>query len=160
MTYYLEHPSPLGLLLLAASERGLSGIYFSEHRHFKGKDGWQAASDLLHLKQAAQQLDSYFAGERYTFDLALDLQGTEFQRAVWQELMRIPFGHTTSYAEHAQRIGRPRALRAVGAAIGRNPVSIVVPCHRVIGSTGAPTGYAGGVARKLQLLAIEGIRLS
>lgn len=159
MTYYLEHDSPLGLLLLAASEQGLSGIYFSEHKHFKGKDGWQPAGDLPHLRQTVQQLDAYFTGERKVFDLPLDLQGTEFQRTVWQELMHIPFGRTTSYAQHARRIGKPKALRAVGAAIGRNPVSIVVPCHRVIGSTGAPTGYAGGLERKLQLLALEGIQL-
>lgn len=159
MIYYFEHDSPLGLLLLAGTERGLSGMYFAEHKHFKGKADWQRHHDHPHLRQAADQLESYFAGERRTFDVALDLHGTEFQRAVWQELMSIPFGHTTTYARHAQRLGKPGALRAVGAAIGRNPVSIIVPCHRVIGSSGTPTGYAGGIERKLSLLRLEGIQL-
>lgn len=157
MTYYIQHASPLDSLLLAASERGLSGIYFEEHKHFKGKQDWQYDAQHALLKNAARQLDEYFAGKRTAFDLPLDLAGTEFQRTVWQELTRIPFGHTASYAQQAQRIGNPKAVRAVGAANGRNPVSIVVPCHRVIATSGAPTGYAGGLERKRYLLALEGI---
>jgi methylated-DNA-[protein]-cysteine S-methyltransferase len=160
MTYYMQHDSPLGSLLLAATDQGLSGIYFEEHRHFNRMHGWQQAADHAILQQAASQLDDYFAQRRTVFDLPLDLMGTEFQRTVWQALLDIPFGHTVSYMQHAQRIGNPKALRAVGAAIGRNPVSIIVPCHRVIGASRAPTGYAGGLARKCSLLALEGIQLS
>jgi methylated-DNA-[protein]-cysteine S-methyltransferase len=102
------------------------------------------------------QLDEYFAGSRATFDLALAPAGTPFQQRVWAELARIPAGTTVTYGELARRAGRPGAARAVGAAVGRNPVSIVVPCHRVVGSDGALTGYAGGIARKAFLLALEG----
>ena len=160
MTYYIQHDSPLGTLLLAASEHGLSGIYFEEHKHFTGIQGWQYAPSHQLLKDVACQLDQYFAGQRRDFNVPLDLVGTQFQQSVWRELLQIPFGHTISYTQHAQRIGNPKALRAVGAAIGRNPVSIIVPCHRVIGASRAPTGYAGGLAHKCTLLALEGIQLS
>lgn len=160
MTYYIQHDSPLGTLLLAASEHGLSGIYFEEHKHFTGIQGWQHAPSHLLLKDVACQLDQYFAGQRRDFNVPLDLVGTQFQQSVWRELLQIPFGHTISYTQHAQRIGNPKALRAVGAAIGRNPVSIIVPCHRVIGASRAPTGYAGGLAHKCTLFALEGIQLS
>lgn len=161
MIYYVEHASPVGTLLIAATDAGVCGVYFEEHRHFKGKEGWQEADAsphaARHLAETARQLDEYFAGKRTAFDVPLDLAGTPFQRAVWQELNAIPFGKSVSYAAHAQRLGNPKALRAVGAAIGRNPVSIIVPCHRVIGSSGAVTGYAGGLERKRFLLALEGI---
>jgi methylated-DNA-[protein]-cysteine S-methyltransferase len=164
MIFYIEHPSPVGRLLLAATEQGLSGIYFEEHKHFKGKDGWQQASTQSaawkHLQATAQQLDEYFSGQRTEFDVALDMSGTAFQRSVWQELSAIPFGASVSYAQHAQKLGKPKALRAVGSAIGKNPVSIIVPCHRVIGSSGAVTGYAGGVERKRFLLALEGVAVN
>lgn len=164
MIFYIEHPSPVGRLLLAATEQGLSGIYFEEHKHFKGKDGWQQASTQSaawkHLQATAQQLDEYFSGQRTEFDVALDMSGTAFQRSVWQELSAIPFGASVSYAQHAQKLGNPKALRAVGSAIGKNPVSIIVPCHRVIGSSGAVTGYAGGVERKRFLLALEGVAVN
>lgn len=155
MIHYIEHDSPLGFLLIAASARGLRGIYFEQHRHFAGKQDWQHDADHALLHAAAHQLDEYFARKRTRFDLPLDLVGTEFQRAVWRELTKIPFGQTTSYAQQAQRIGNPKALRAVGAANGRNPLSIVVPCHRVIGTNGSATGYAGGLERKRYLLALE-----
>lgn len=160
MISYMEHPSPVGILLIAATDAGICGIYFEEHKHFKGKNGWlqtptQAAAQ--HLKHAAIQLDEYFAGKRTEFDVALDLSGTEFQRGVWTALSAIPFGQSVSYAQHAQKLNNPKALRAVGSAIGKNPVSIIVPCHRVIGSSGAVTGYAGGVERKRFLLALENV---
>lgn len=163
MISYIEHPSPIGILLIAATDVGICGIYFEEHKHFKGKDSWlekptQAA--MQHLKKAATQLDEYFAGQRTEFDVALDMTGTEFQRGVWTALTAIPFGKSVSYAQHAQGLGNPKALRAVGSAIGKNPVSIIVPCHRVIGSSGAVTGYAGGVERKRFLLAREDIAVS
>ena len=159
MIYYIEHDSPLGPLLLAATARGLCGIYFAEHKHFKGHQDWRHDASNACLLQTARQLDEYFAHRRTRFDLPLDMDGgTEFQRTVWQELTTIPFGCSASYAALAQRIGKPRAVRSVGAANGRNPLSIVVPCHRVIGASGALTGYAGGLERKAYLLALEGLK--
>ena len=105
------------------------------------------------------QLREYFAGRRQSFDVELNLQGTEFQLAVWNELLRIPYGDTITYAELARRIGKPSAIRAVGAANGANPIPVIVPCHRVIGSNGTLTGYGGGIERKQWLLALEGRRL-
>ena len=161
MTYYIEHASPLGTLVLAASERRLCGVYFAAHKHFKGTQDWRHAPEHTTLREAERQLDEYFAQRRTRFDLPLDMDcGTEFQRSVWQELTAIPFGHSASYAALAQRIGKPRAARAVGAANGRNPLSIVVPCHRVIGAAGALTGYAGGIERKAYLLTLEGLRFN
>ncbi|HEX2604545.1 MAG TPA: methylated-DNA--[protein]-cysteine S-methyltransferase [Oxalicibacterium sp.] len=161
MIHYIEQASPVGALLIAATERGICGIYFEEHKHFKGKDDWQPAivgePAHGHLLKAAEQLSDYFAGERRSFDVALDLSGTPFQQTVWTALCAIPFGRSVSYAQHAQRLGKPTALRAVGAAIGRNPVSIIVPCHRVLGTSGTVTGYAGGLERKRFLLALENI---
>jgi methylated-DNA-[protein]-cysteine S-methyltransferase len=158
--FYTRYASPLGELILAATDAGLAGIYFEEHRHFKGVQGWSVDPTHAILRQTAAQLDDYFAGRRCDFDLPLDLQGTPFQRSVWQALCAIPFGQTTSYGEHARALGNPRALRAVGAAIGRNPVSIIVPCHRVLGATRTLTGYAGGLERKRALLALEGVALA
>jgi methylated-DNA-[protein]-cysteine S-methyltransferase len=156
MIYYTEHGSPLGRLLLAATDSGLCGIYFEEHRYFKGTAGWHCDEGHPRLRNAAQQLDEYFAGQRTTFDIALDMKGTEFQRAVWKELLMLPFGRTTSYRDIAQRVANPKAIRAAGTAIGRNPVSIIVPCHRVVGTSGSLSGYAGGLERKRYLLAHEG----
>jgi methylated-DNA-[protein]-cysteine S-methyltransferase len=161
MMHYIEHASPLGSLVLAASERGLCGVYFAAHKHFNGIQDWRRAPDHATLRETARQLDDYFARRRTHFDLPLDMDcGTEFQRSVWQEMTAIPFGHSASYAALAQRIGKPRAVRAVGAANGRNPLSIVVPCHRVIGASGALTGYAGGLERKAYLLTLEGLRFN
>ena len=152
-----RHPSPLGTMLLAASERGLAGAWFMGQRH--GPEGipWPEVAGHPVLGLAAGQLDEYFAGRRSRFELPLDLAaGTPFQQSVWQALLAIPAGHTSSYAELGRRLGRPQAARAVGAAVGRNPVSIVVPCHRVLGTAGALTGYAGGLERKTALLQLEG----
>jgi methylated-DNA-[protein]-cysteine S-methyltransferase len=158
MIYYCEMESPLGRLLLAATDRGMRGIYFEEHRHFKGIQDWKRDSTHRVLQQAMRQLQEFFATTRTEFDLPLDLQGTPFQQAVWQQLLAIPYGSTISYGQHAERVGRPTAARAVGAAIGRNPVSIVVPCHRVLAGNGAYTGYAGGLERKRALLTFEAQR--
>ncbi len=155
MIAYTEYPSPLGTLLIAASSRGLQGIYFEQHRHFKGKDDWQFQPNHAILQRTVAQLEEFFAGRRHEFDLPLDMNGTPFQQAVWQQLLQIPYGATVSYGQQAQALGKPRAARAVGAAIGRNPVSIIVPCHRVIGSTGSLTDYAGGLERKRTLLELE-----
>ncbi|MNE36295.1 Methylated-DNA--protein-cysteine methyltransferase [compost metagenome] len=115
---------------------------------------WSEATDQL--DEAVRQLDEYFAGKRQKFDLRLAPRGTEFQREVWQALLDIPFGRTTCYAELAERIGRPKAMRAVGAANGANPIAVIIPCHRVIGRDGSLTGYGGGLERKELLLRLEG----
>jgi methylated-DNA-[protein]-cysteine S-methyltransferase len=151
---------PLGPMILAATARGLSGIWFEGQRHGPDTSAWQREPDLPVLQQAMAQLTAYFAGQRTAFDLPLDLGGgTAFQQRVWQALRQIAPGGTTSYGALSERIGNPAAVRAVGAAVGRNPVSIVVPCHRVIGTNGSLTGYAGGLERKTALLALEGARL-
>jgi methylated-DNA-[protein]-cysteine S-methyltransferase len=152
------HDSPLGTIWLAASTHGLTGLWFSDQRHGPAHfEQWPPEPAHPVLAQARHQLDAYFACTHTVFDLPLDLSaGTAFQTRVWQALRAIPAGLTQSYATLAERIGAPRAVRAVGAAIGRNPVSIVVPCHRVIGASGALTGYAGGLARKTALLRLEG----
>lgn len=153
---YTDYHSPVGKLLLAANERGLSGVYFEEHKHFKGMLGWQRNDDHPVLQQTQQQLTAYFAGTRQEFDLPLDMtQGTAFQQLVWQALRTLSFGSTVSYLHIAKCIGKPGAVRAVGAANGRNPISIIVPCHRVIANSGALTGYAGGLKNKMTLLKFE-----
>jgi methylated-DNA-[protein]-cysteine S-methyltransferase len=149
--------SPLGSMLLAATDRGLAGVWFVGQRHGPDASGWPEEPQHPVLQQAMAQLRAYFAGERTSFDLPLDLQaGTPFQQDVWAALLAIPRGGTTSYAELARRLGRPQAARAIGAAVGRNPVSVVVPCHRVLGTGGGLTGYAGGLERKTALLELEG----
>jgi methylated-DNA-[protein]-cysteine S-methyltransferase len=155
MISYTEYPSPLGKLLLAATERGLCGVYFEEHKYFKGPQQWKRDDQHPLLQQTKSQLDEYFAHRRTAFDMALDLRGTEFQQAVWRELMCLPFGSTVDYQTIAQRVANPKAVRAAGTAIGRNPVSIIVPCHRVVGASGDLSGYAGGLERKRYLLALE-----
>ena len=154
-----RHTSPLGGILLAASDLGLAGLWFEGQRYHPQADTWPMAPEHPVLVLAKQQLDDYFAGRRTRFDLPLDLQGgTPFQQTVWLALLGIPAGQRTSYAALSQRIGKPAAVRAVGAAVGRNPVSIVVPCHRVVGADGSLTGYAGGLDRKTALLRLEEVR--
>lgn len=154
MICYRMHESPLGRLLLAASDAGLCGVYFEEHRHFPGAQGWQEG-EHPHLTRAAMQLDAYFNGSLRAFDLPLDPQGTPFQQAVWRHLSTVAYGATASYLSHARAIGADRAVRAVGSAIGRNPLAIIIPCHRIVGSDGRLTGYAGGLERKRYLLTFE-----
>jgi methylated-DNA-[protein]-cysteine S-methyltransferase len=156
MISYIEHPSPLGSLLLAATEKGLCGLYFEQHKYFSGPQGWRRDASNPHLKAAIYQLDEYFADVRRDFDIPLDLAGTTFQQAVWEALRSLPFGDTSTYQAIAQRIANPKAIRAAGTAIGRNPVSIIVPCHRVVGTSGSLSGYAGGLERKRYLLEHEG----
>ncbi len=151
-------PSPLGNITLAATAQGLAGLWFEGQRHLPTElVSWPSAPNHPVIQQACEQLAEYFAGQRRHFELPLDLSGgTAFQQAVWQALLAVAPGGTVSYGEISQRIGKPSAVRAVGAAIGRNPVSIVVPCHRVLGADGSLTGYAGGLARKTALLQLEG----
>jgi methylated-DNA-[protein]-cysteine S-methyltransferase len=146
---YLE--SPIGRLLLVGSERGLARIELGGAA--RPASGWSRQPTVL--AAAARQLAEYFAGERRTFELRLAPAGTDFQRRVWRQLARIPFGATISYGELARRLGNPKATRAVGAANGANPLPIVLPCHRVIGADGGLTGYGGGIERKRRLLALE-----
>jgi len=148
--------SPVGRLKLIASNDGLAAILWENDR--PGRVRLEAAAeDAGHpiLRETGRQLREYFAGRRTVFDLELDFAGTEFQKKVWRALLTIPFGETRTYAQIARQIGRPRAVRAVGAANGRNPISIVAPCHRVIGSNGALTGFAGGLDTKERLLRLE-----
>jgi methylated-DNA-[protein]-cysteine S-methyltransferase len=155
MASYMEYESPLGVLLLAASANGLSGLYFEQHKYFTRDASWRRDHENVWLQKGASQLDEYFSGRRKHFDISLDLKGTVFQRGVWQELLCIPFGKTDTYRGHAAKLGNPKAVRAVGSAIGRNPISIIVPCHRVLNSAGGLAGYAGGLERKRYLLALE-----
>lgn len=149
--------SPLGGVILAATEQGLAGVWFDAQQHLHDMTTWQPDPKHAILRSAEAQLTAYFAGERSEFDLPLDLShGTAFQQAIWQALLGIPHGQTTSYGALGVRIGNPSAVRAVGAAVGRNPISVIVPCHRVIGRNGALTGYAGGLHRKTALLTLEG----
>lgn len=154
----MRHPSPLGSLTLAATPRGLAGLWFDGQRHLPDLTHLQTTSEHPLLLQAAGQLDRYWRGHRTTFDLPLDLtSGTAFQQRVWLTLLTIGFGETRRYRELAADIGHPNAARAVGSAVGRNPLSVIVPCHRIVGSDGSLTGYAGGLERKRHLLALEGI---
>jgi len=146
--------SPIGPLTLVAADGVLAGLYMDRERHRPPQE-LLGAPDADLFTECARQLDAYFAGRLTRFDLPLTLDGTPFQRGVWAALQDIPYGETVSYGELAQELGRPTAARAVGLANGRNPVAIVVPCHRVVGASGALTGYGGGLDRKRHLLAHE-----
>ncbi|MDB4917203.1 MAG: hypothetical protein JWM95_4847 [Gemmatimonadetes bacterium] len=148
--------SPVGTLTLVASDDGLSGILWEHERRNRVRLTIVGHDARHHMLCATErQLNEYFAGERTAFELPLDFAGTEFQQSVWRELLAIPFGETCTYTKLATLIGHPAAVRAVGAANGRNPISIVVPCHRVVGSTGKLTGFAGGLEAKALLLSLE-----
>jgi methylated-DNA-[protein]-cysteine S-methyltransferase len=152
-------PSPVGTLTLVATDEGLAAILWANERAGRVRLRLDAEEvDHPVLVETERQLAEYFAGRRTRFELTLDPSGTEFQREVWSALLTIPFGETRTYAQIARQVGRPDAARAVGAATGRNPLSIVAPCHRVLGSTGALTGFAGGLDVKTRLLALEGAR--
>ncbi len=160
MTQYLRFTSPLGPMYATARDGAVTGVYFEGGRHAPAiEPAWTEAPGNAALAACAEQLVEYLEGKRDRFDLPLAATGTPFQHAVWREIARIPAGATLSYAELAGRAGFPGAARAAGAATGRNPLSIVVPCHRVVGSAGGLTGYAGGLERKARLLALEGARL-
>jgi methylated-DNA-[protein]-cysteine S-methyltransferase len=169
LVHHLE--TPLGRMRLAAGPRGLAGAWFAEGQRDTPALAPRAPSCVPSraepagaptapvLAQAQRAFEAYFAGTCQHFDVPLDLSlGTAFQQAVWRALLDIPFGQTTTYREIARRIGRPEAVRAVGGAVGRNPLSILVPCHRVIGASGALTGYSGGLERKIALLRLENAR--
>lgn len=145
--------SPLGPLTLAGAGRTLAHLRMTDQSHDPDRSDWQL--DRAAFPDVVEQLTAYFAGDLTEFDVALELSGTDFQRRVWSALLTIPYGQTRSYGQIAEQIGSPGGSRAVGLANGRNPVSIIVPCHRVIGSAGALTGYGGGIERKRALLDLE-----
>ena len=149
MKRFVVVQSPVGDLTLTEENGALTGLYFGR-RSLEGEEGLTAL-----LERASRQLEEYFAGKRKQFDLPLSLRGTEFQRQVWAALRDIPYGETRSYGQIAQAVGRPKAVRAVGMANHRNPISIIVPCHRVVGADGSLTGYGGGLENKKFLLALE-----
>jgi methylated-DNA-[protein]-cysteine S-methyltransferase len=151
-------PTPLGPMLAAATERGLAGLWFDAQRHHPGLIDAPIDAEQCWIALTATQLSDYFDGRREQFDIPLDAAGTAFQHAVWRALLTLPLAATSSYGAIAQAIGKPAAVRAVGAAVGRNPIGIIVPCHRVLGRDGSLTGYAGGLERKTALLQLEATR--
>jgi methylated-DNA-[protein]-cysteine S-methyltransferase len=151
-----RYDSPLGPMTLAASDTALAGVWFDGQKHMPDARGWPEQPEHPVLQQARLELAQYFAGQRQQFEVPLDTsRGTVFQQQVWRGLLDIPAGQTISYGTLGARIGRATAVRAVGAAVGRNPLCIVVPCHRVLGADGSLTGYAGGLERKTSLLHLE-----
>ncbi|MEP0766825.1 MAG: methylated-DNA--[protein]-cysteine S-methyltransferase [Fimbriimonadia bacterium] len=156
MVYARKVAFPVGPLLLLSNRDELTGVYFEDHRRGPvAAAEWVFGSDVPILRRAEEQLRAYFDGVLREFDLPLCLEGTEFQREVWHELLDVPYGTTTTYGALARCLGRPDAVRAVAGAIARNPISIIIPCHRVVGTRGCLTGYAGGTDRKRYLLDFE-----
>jgi methylated-DNA-[protein]-cysteine S-methyltransferase len=161
MNIFCYVDSPIGRLMLTSNGSALTGLYMNLYRNKPTKlptlqDDWLQNATMDPLPAAARQLKEYFAGTRREFDLPLSAAGTDFQKQVWRELTRIPFGQTRSYGQLAKRLGNPNGSRAVGLANGRNPIAIIVPCHRVIGADGSLTGFGGGIERKQWLLTHEG----
>jgi methylated-DNA-[protein]-cysteine S-methyltransferase len=153
---YSTLETPLGTLLIAARETGLAGVWFDAQQYFPTMVAtWQRDDAHPTLRDASAQLGAYFAGDLTAFSVALAPEGTAFQQSVWRDIATVGFAKTRSYGAIAHAIDKPKASRAVGAATGRNPLSIIVPCHRIIGASGALTGYAGGMPRKVKLLALE-----
>jgi methylated-DNA-[protein]-cysteine S-methyltransferase len=156
MIEYSRYESPLGAMLLVAESESVCGVYFVGQKYEAvPRPDWSHNATARVLARLAEQLAEYFRGERKQFEVALKPSGTPFQRCVWDALLRIPYAHTTSYGALAQSIAMGNSVRAVGAAIGRNPISVLIPCHRVLGANGSLTGYAGGLARKQTLLSLE-----
>lgn len=153
-TRYTTYRSPLGVMTLQANDQGLLGVWFETQTTQPKELGRHCEKDPI-LVRAIKQLEEYFLKQRTSFDLPVSVKGTEFQQSVWQALTTIPYGATWSYQDLANAIGNPKAVRAVGLANGKNPLSIIVPCHRVVGKDGKLTGYAGGVERKAKLLEFE-----
>ena len=156
MRYYDTFAGPQGQMLLVATEDGISGVYFDGQKYFRETTRqWKRDARHAPLADAKRELAEYFAGRRRRFDVALEPDGTPFQRSVWKAICKVGYGETITYGELARQAGHPGSARAAGAATGRNPIGIIVPCHRVVGSNGDLTGYAGGLSRKRALLALE-----
>ena len=165
MTYRASYLSPLGAITLASDGEALTGLWFDGQKYFGSTLPQQAETgDCPVFTQTKRWLDSYFAGEKPDFAPPLHWAATPFRRAVWEILLTIPYGCTTTYgqiaAQLADRMGKPQSAQAVGGAVGHNPISLIVPCHRVVGADGSLTGYAGGIDRKVKLLALEGADMS
>lgn len=157
MTRFARFGTPLGTLVAIAARGALTGLHFENGRHAPiVAPEWREDPAASPLRECASQLADYFAGRRSRFDLTLAPRGTPFQERVWLEIAKVPFGSTLTYAELAVRAGAPGSARAAGAATGRNPLAIVVPCHRIVASDGSLAGYAGGLGRKRRLLCLEG----
>ena len=156
MLAYDQFETPHGTMFVTATPKGLAGVYFKGQKHFPKQRQWQRDARHPVLRLARRQLMDYFAGRRKRFDVALDPKGTVFQRRIWKAIAKVGFGKTLTYGELARRAKHPGSARAVGAATGRNPLGIIVPCHRILGANGSLTGYAGGLGRKRALLALEG----
>lgn len=157
MRCYDTFESPQGGMLLLANDEGLAGVFFYRQKHHpKRQADWKKDPHHRVLRQAKRELAEYFAGKRKRFEVTLSPDGTPFQRSVWKAISTVGFGETITYGELARRAGHPGSARAAGAATGRNPIGIIVPCHRIMGANGSLTGYAGGLARKRALLALEG----
>lgn len=155
MTKYDYLDTPFGRMLLAANDKGLTGAHFVGQKYYPAeREGW--TRDEKALAKAKKELSEYFEGERAVFTVPLAAEGTPFQKAIWTEIARVRFGETITYAELARRAGFPNCARAAGAATGRNPIGVIVPCHRILGTNGTLTGYAGGLSKKKALLALEG----
>ena len=156
MRYYDKFESPQGDMLLIANDNGLEGVFFESQKYHPTKQAdWRQDPQHRVLRQARRELEEYFAGTRKRFQVALEPGGSTFQREVWDAISTVAFGETISYAELAERAGHPGSARAAGAATGRNPIGIIVPCHRIVGADGDLTGYAGGLERKRALLELE-----
>ena len=156
MKRYDYYDSPCGRVLLVADGEALCGVYFTGQKHYVAPErGWKRDPQAAPLAETRRELDEYFSGKRRKFDVPLAAEGTPFQRAVWKAIAGVRFGETISYAELARRAGRPGSARAAGSATGRNPIGIIVPCHRIVGADGSLTGYAGGIDKKVTLLALE-----
>jgi len=156
ITYYTIYESPIQPIMLTSNGMALTGLYLNQHRNGPENDAdWICDPEIAPFPRVREQLDAYFEGKLTIFDVPLAPRGTDFQQRVWQELTHIPCGETISYGELARRIGSPNASRAVGLANSRNPISIIVPCHRVVGANGKMTGYAGGISSKEALLKLE-----
>jgi methylated-DNA-[protein]-cysteine S-methyltransferase len=157
MRYYDYYDGPHGRMLLVARDEGMAGVYFADQKHHPTVEvAWQHDASHVALRRAKRELAEYFGGARQRFEIALAPEGTPFQLAVWKAIAGVDFGRTITYGELARRAGHPGCARAAGAATGRNPIGIIVPCHRIVGADGNLTGYAGGLERKRMLLALEG----
>ena len=160
-TVQTRFTSPLGEVTVAGHDQGLVGVFFDHQRHLPDIDAWPFADQHPLLLLAVAQLREYFDGQRRQFALPLDLSsGTPFQQSVWRAMLAIPCGASSTYGAISQSVGRPKAMRAVGAAVGLNPLSVIVPCHRVLGADRSLTGYAGGLPRKIALLRLEGLTVN
>jgi methylated-DNA-[protein]-cysteine S-methyltransferase len=156
MHYFDFYESPMGKMLIVATDDGLNGLYFIDQKYYRAVEaGWTRDGKHPVVRQTAREMQEYFAGKRKEFDIPLAPAGTPFQAQVWKAISSVPYGTNITYSELARRAGHPDAIRAAGTATGRNPITIIVPCHRIVGSDGSLTGYAGGLDRKRALQELE-----